>query len=322
MTRSIKKYKSKFFPFSAGIPWKVERGKYIVPKIDAETWHKALDGKDLVITVFGGLFESFFSLSVAEALISFDSGHKLSWLGNEEYLSLVRMQGACVFCDINLTPEKLKSYPTPIFFDQENNAYFNVLNNYLTRTAYWGKHSEPVNDSAADQIFRNVMIPWQDSLPKLRNLGTEFYDELCQTAQLNARSKIVLIILNPSEEDVLQWNLQNLKEFAQLVSHKGMRVIVFTHDVGKFYGTRILAHEYNMRKILQVMKTSWMVMSSDIQWLLIALMISEARVIARHIDGPFDLFKNAETLRVQNDIFTDRDWVSPIDAFTICEGLM
>ena len=316
------KYKPQFFPFSAGIPWKVERGKYIVPEIDSETWHKVLDGRDIVITAFGGLFESFFSLAAAEALVSFDPGHKLFWLGKPEYSFLVHAQKICKFCDINLTPDRLKSYPTPIFFDQEDNAYFNLLNNYLIRTSYWGKYPESVTDPAMQQIFRNVMVSWRGYLPQLRDLGTDFYDELCRTGQLSERSRIVLIVLNNAQDDTLQWNLQGIKEFSQLATHRGLKVVVFTHNTRVFYGTKILALEYDIRKILQVLKQSWVVMSTDINWLLVALMASEAKVITKYIEGPFDLFKNAEFLGVYNDIFTDRHWVSPVDAFTICEGLL
>jgi hypothetical protein len=234
----------------------------------------------------------------------------------------MRAQNLCKFCDINLTPDRLKSYPTPIFFDQEDNAYFNVLNNYLVKTAYWGKYPEPVREPVTEQIFRNVMVPWHEYIPNLRKLGTEFYDELCQTGRIHERSRIVLIILDPSKDDVLQWDLQHIKAFSQLALHKGLKVIVFTHETGRFYGSKIMAQEYNPRNILQVMRQSWMVLSGDIRWLLIALMVSEAKVIARQVDGPFDLFKNAEFLKAQNDIFTDRNWVSPIDAFTICEGLL
>lgn len=96
MTRTqFTKYKPKFFPFSAGIPWKVERGKYIVPEIDSETWHKVLDSRDITIVAFGGLFESFFSLVAAEALVSFDSGHRIYWLGNQEYNIFARSQNLC-----------------------------------------------------------------------------------------------------------------------------------------------------------------------------------------------------------------------------------
>lgn len=321
--KSNDRYKPKFFPFSAGIPWKIDRGKYIVPEIDSETWHKVLDNRQITITAFGGLLESFFSLAAAEALVSFDPGHRLFWLGNPEYNFFVRVQNLCKLSDLDLKPEMLGNYPTPIFFDAHENAYLNVLNNYLVRTSYWGKYPEPVNTPVLEQIFQNVMVPWRPSyVPKFRKLGSEFFDELCRTRRIRQRTKIVCIVLNPVQDDLLGWNMHNLKEFTQLASHKGLKIVVFTHNVNMFYGTKILAHEYDLRKILQVMMNSWMVLSSDVQWLLIALIITDARVIAKQMDGPFDLFKNAEVLGAQNDIFTDRECMSPIDAFTICEGLL
>lgn len=317
------KYKPKFFPFSSGIPWKIDRGKYILPEIDSETWHKVLDGRNIIITAFGGLLESFFSLAAAEALVSFDPGHCVFWLGNQEYSSFARAQGLCKLSHINLTAEMLKSYPTPLFFDQNNNAYMNILNNYLIRTSYWGKYPETRKSIALEQIFENVMIPWrQDFVPKLRRLGTEFYDELVNTGKLRHRSRIILIVLKPTKEDVLKWSLNNIKEFSQLASSKGFKVVVFAPNTNMFYGAKLIAYEYDIRKILQVMKNSWMVFSSDVHWLLIAIMTSSAKVMSSHIDGPFDLYKNAEMLGVTNDIFTDQKWMSPIDAFTICEGLL
>ena len=315
-----RKYKPKFFPFSAGIPWKVERGKYIVPGIDAETWAKVLDGRNIVITVFGGLFESFFSLPVIEGLLSFDSDHQVSWLGHQQFASLVRLQGLAKISTIDFSPDGIVNYPVPIFFDANNNAYFNLLHNYMVRTSYWGKYAEVVNIPATEQIFQNAMIPWRR--PNLRHLGHEFIDELSKVGFIRPKSKVVLIIHKPTQNDVLGWNIQNIKEFAQLASHKGLKVIVFTTTPNMFHGSKIIAIEYDMRKIIQTMKIAWMILSTDISWLMIGLLVSEAGLMARQVDNQFDLLKNAEFLKAQNDIFTDRQLISPIDAFTICEGLL
>lgn len=318
----VRQYRSKYFPFSAGVPWKTERGKYIVPEIDSAIWHKVTGGRDIIITAFGGLFESFFSLSVVEALNSFDSSHKLYWLGNPSYEFFVRAQGLSKVSNINLTSETLKSYPVPLFFDQDNNAYMNVLNNYLTRTSYWGKYPQQVDAPVVEQIFRNAMIPWQNYIPVMRKAGSEFYNELEKVNHITYRSKIVTIIHNINNDDTLKWNIHNIKEFAQLAGINGLKVVLFTHNPLIFHGTKMIVHQYDIRKIIQVLQKSWMVLSTDVHWLLISLMISDAKVISKYIDGPYDLFKNAEILQVQNDIFTDKNWVSPIDVITICEGFL
>jgi len=316
------RYKPKFFPFSAGIPWKIERGKYILPDVDLETWNKVLDKKDIIITAFGGMIESFFSLSFAEALHSFDPGHKVYWLGDPKYHLFARSQGLCKLCNINLTPDKLKDYPVPLFFDRKDNAYLNALVNYKVRRAYWGKYPEERSEPALQQIFQNCMVPWRDYRPAMRRLGTEFWDELIQTGRVRKTTKVITIIIDHTDDDSLEWNVQNIREFAQLVGVQGIRVVVFSGNSRVFHGTSILAHEFDMRKVLQLIPHSWMVLSNKQDWLLISMLISKAHIISKHIDGCYDLFKNAEVLGVQNDIFTDREWVSPMDAHTICEGLL
>ncbi len=318
--RPQQKFKSKFFPFAPGIPWKIERGKYIIPEIDFETWHNVLDNREVIITAFGGLVESFLSLCAAEALVSFDSSHNIYWIGKSQHSFFVRAQGLCKISPINLTPKTLKEYPVPLFLDNEGKAYFNMLNNYLLRTSYWGQYPEEVSSPVTEQIARNVMVPWRNYIPKLRNLGTEFIDELKNTGRIRSTTKIISIIIGNSRSDILGWTLQNIKEFSQLASHKGWRVVVFSHKPNLFYGSNILAVEYNYSNIMQAIRKSWVVLSNDINWLLITLMISEAMLFSRPVNNQYNLFKNAEFLDMHNDIFTDRN-LSPIDVFRICEGI-
>lgn len=316
------KYKPKYFPFSAGIPWKVERGKYIIPEIDAETWNEVLKDKNIHIVSFGGALESFFSLSAAEAIFSIDQSKKLYWIGNAQWSSFCRAQGLCKISPIDFTKDLLSEYPVPLFFDKDNNAYFNVLNNYLVRSSYWGLCLEKVESPVLGQIFRNVMIPWNNYCPKLRSLNNNVFDELCKTGRVKHKSRVITLILDKTECDLLEWNLQNVKEFAQLVSTKDLKLIVFTKNIKIFYGTKIIVEEYNLDRILSIISNSWMILSNTIDWLLISMMLSKAKIIGRTIDGSFNLIKNAEIIESDNEIFTSKDRVSPIDAFTICQGLL
>lgn len=279
-----------------------------------------LNGRSIIITSFGGLIESFFSLCAAEAIVSFESSQKLYWLGNSKYHPLLRAQGLCKPSSINMKPEILKQYPVPLFLDNGGNAYFNILNNYLFRTSYWGKYTEEVHAPIFEQMARNIMIPWHGYVPKLRNLGNEFLDDMFKIGRLRPTSKVISIILDDTNNDILQWSIQNIREFAQLSSHKGWKVIVFTNNTNALYGPNVLTAEYNYRNILQAVNNSWVVMSNDIDWLLISIMTSDARIISTHIDNQYSLFKNAEFLGVHNDIFTNRNLL-PVDAFGICEGL-
>lgn len=318
--RKKQKYNPRFFPFSPGIPWKIDRGKYIIPEIDFESWHKILEGREIIITAFGGLIESFFSLCVAEVISSFNT-RQIYWLGNPEYSFFIRAQGLCKLSIVNLHPNILKKYPTPLFLDNGGNAYFNILNNYIERISYWGQYPEVLNTPVLEQIAKNIMIPWNNCyIPKLRGLGNDFLDELQKIGRIKQSSKIISIILSDVKQDLLNWTSQNIKEFSQLAYHKGWKVIVFTNKKSIFYGSNILAFDYNQLNILQCIKKSWVVISNDINWQLIALAISDCNIISRPIDNAYSLLKNAEFLESNNGIFIERN-LSPIDAFGICEDL-
>lgn len=320
--KSNDKYKPKFFPFSAGIPWKIERGKYIIPSIDRETWHKVLDDKTIVIAAYGSYLESYFSLSVAEMFAKLDPNKKVYWIGNSKYEMFASLQGLCKPCNINLTKNEIDKYPVPLFFDKKDNAYFNVLNNYLIKTSYWGLYPKMMHGPILKQIFENVMVPWNGYIPKMRNLGTDYFDELVRTGVLKDRSRIITLILNNNISDVLNWNIHNIKEFAQLVYNKGFRLVVFSTFSNLFHGTKVISCDFDIRKMLQILSKSWMAISNDIHFSLISMMASDCKILGAALDGPMNLVKNAEFLDVHNDIFSYRDWISPLDAYTICEGLL
>lgn len=315
-------YKPKFFPFSAGISWKIDRGKYIIPETDYNTWQNLFTGKDIIVVSFGGLIESFFSLSCVEVFKRLSLDNNIYWIGNPEFSFFVRAQGLCKVSNINITKSKLSEYPVPIFFDKNSNVYFNILNNYLVRKSYWGKYPDEIKLPVFQQIANNITIPWDNYIPILRNIDNVFFNKLIKSGRIKKKTKVVSIILNDNSNDIMGWNIHNIREFVQLMSIKRIKVIIFTKETYKYHGLNCLVFNYSLNNIIQAIIKSWMVLSNDIDWLLISLIISDAHLISKHIDGPFNLFANAEFIDSSNDIFTDREGFLPIDIFNICEGLL
>jgi hypothetical protein len=312
----------KFFPFSGGIRWEIAHGKYIHPQIDLDTWNRALEDKDIIVVAFGGLLETLFSLTFVEALKILRPNQNLYWLGSEKYSNLHFMNGGSKNCNINLTPKILKNYPTPIFFDADNRVYFNVLNNFLLKKSYWNRYPLNRTETVFEQIFSNLSVPWSKSyLPKLRNIGTDFIDGLIKANRINSKSKIITIILENTDKDILKWGTQQIKEFVQIASSRGFKVVVFSHDISRFYGSKILVFEYDVRKILQTIKTTKLLLSNNINWLLSSLLISETAIVCKNESGPYDIFKNAEYIEVENDIFSYQESVSTLDVLAFAEGI-
>jgi hypothetical protein len=319
-------YKPQFFPFCPGIQWKVERGKYVVPEVDSETWQKTIHGKEIVVTVFGGLLESFISLSVLEAITSIEPSRNVTWLGNAGFNQLLQLHGLCKSSSIGLTKEHLAKYPAPVFFDQDNRVYFNVLNNYLTRYSYWGENPETVDDPVVKQIFSNSLLPWNYQVPRLRALNPVDSSKIMK----DNKDRVILFVLDGVYEHsfkTLEWGVHNIRELAAMLFGKKFKVVVATDKPGPFYGTKAVPIPCDQKTVLTMISKAWMVLSPTIDWLLIALMLSKAIVVENHIGEippAFDLFANAEFLNAQNVISTDHnDRISPIDIYALCcnEGL-
>lgn len=322
MAIKAKKYKPRFFPFSAGIPWQMEMGKYIIPNINDFIWEKTINNKNIIIVSFGGLLESFLSLMAAEAFKKTKYNNKLFWKGFSNFNDLVKFQGLCSISDVNITNDDIKNYPTPVFFDKNDNVYFNILNDYKIKKSYWGQCHKEVNLPIIEQIYRNICIPWDGFFPILRNIKSDIYDNLYKTGKIKKRTKIISIILNDVEDDILDWNIYNTREFAQLASNNGFKVVLFSKDANRFYGSNLFSYKYNYQEVIQFINKSWMVISNDIDWLIISMMISNAKIISKKMFNQYDLLKNADLIGVDNDIFTFNEWYSPIDVFNICKGLV
>ena len=94
-TSSQVKCTTKYFPFSSGIPWQIKNGRYVQPEVSAAILQSKLRDKDIVVAAFGGLLESFYSLSILEAINYMMPGHSLFWCCTENRFVLFGV-GVCV----------------------------------------------------------------------------------------------------------------------------------------------------------------------------------------------------------------------------------
>ena len=319
------RYSTKFFPFSPGIPWKIKNSKWVVPEIDHEIWNKAVSERDVVVCAHGGLFESLMSLSFIEALKINNTSFGVQWLGHAGYQPLAWAQGLSQPCSVKLEKEQLSQYPVPLFFDAENRAYMNALNNYIETVSWNGKHRFSNKAPLAKQIFSNSMVGWSEEyIPKLRRARElKKYKEWKRAYGFN-RNRYVLVVLGTGfskhDVDCLGWNERHVRALAGMIHQFELPVVVATHHPGRLHGTNVTIAPMDLEVLIGLMSHARAVLSQDWDWLMTALMVSNASVIATRTTGVFDLYRNAEFLSVTNDIFTvgDSSSIAPMDVFRYC----
>lgn len=302
-----------FHPFSVGIPW-LYKGAIIQPQIKNHIWESVvLTKKDFITVSFGGLLESLLSLICIESLSDNISNHNLFWLGFEKYNDLIDMQNLANISKITLTEKILKQYPAPLFFDANDNVYFNLLNNYKIIDIPDKKHKQANKSPIIQQVVNNSFFPY--SKINLRKLNTK-----------EQRRQILIIPEDNDfsihkEECSLNWSAQNVRELAAMLYGKNYEIIVATSNPHLFQTARIKTINATLKDIIPIVKSCSMILSREIDWLFAALLLNnKASIVGLTAKNAcFDIFKNADFINVTNPLHINKNAIYPIDVFQICE---
>lgn len=157
------------YPFSLGIPWRLDENDVIEPYISNEVWKVFLRGKNATIVCPGYLLEAYVA-SFAPSILSNYGVTVNRWIMPEYYSSMVKFLApetdeSTFSKDENLfegfyrISEVIDCYPAPIFFDAKDNVYFNMLFNYSDVFNKDGEKTDVVIDSPYwKQMLNNLCV--------------------------------------------------------------------------------------------------------------------------------------------------------------------
>src|SRR5690606_21917688 len=113
----------------------------------------------------------------------------------------------------------------------------------------------------------------------------------------------------------------------EILSHLNISIIVCGGDMyDPFYkSSGVYRAPTDIEIVLNLIEKSYGIISRDIDYLIIGMMMSKKTIIFSNIikesfSKVFDFYKNAEFIMAENMIYTF-DNIKPIDIFNICEGL-
>ena len=312
----------RYFPFSPGVPWELKNGKYIVPALNGAIWDRVTDNKSLALVGYGGLFESYFGLSILELLNRSNPSTVLHWSGDDRFNYLVHRNGLAKVKP-TIKESVLKEYPVPLFFDKNSEvAYINYLNNYLDVKTYNQKFGYHDRRPVFQQIFGNSLTNWDlEYLPKFRNIDTSpEFKSWCNHEKMHLDRNYVLLLPDVSSHSkhsnvCINWESAQIKSFAAMLSQERIELIIATPFPERYYGSRLHVLPNKFEFLFPVLESANVVISKDIDFLLIA-MLMENKIISNIQKGEFDLIKNRKYLFGDEgpDIFLDKE-VSPYQAF-------
>jgi hypothetical protein len=305
-------YSIKYFPFSPGIPWVVKK-RIIVPEVPHSILYDTLSGRKVTVIAYGGLLESFFSFSILEQLNHFIPSAQLFWEGNDKFTPLVKMNGLAAITKDPVGQETLRSYPVPLFFDRDGNAYFNCLNNYIKKRACDLSYIANDYKAVAEQVVRNGLFKWSTAfIPDLRFMDYEKLDNYLKSIGLSVDSAIVTIFpddttdLSIHDTDCLGWNAAQVRAFAAILKQKFITPIIITNSPQKYsYSQAHVLHGLDLSLIIYLLQSSCAILSKNPDFLIVGNAVSNAKLVSawnkKHQE--FKINKNNKVLGNRCDIY-------------------
>lgn len=273
MTLSIlqNNFSKKIFPYCPGIFWPIKNGKYISTNIDYSKLNNLISNNNLKIICYGGLFESFFSLSIIEAFHK-KGFRNLYWLGNKNFEKIIYWNGLAKFSD-SFDKNILNNFTIPLFKDLDHNVYCNSLFNYREVSTYYNFPGYHDKSPAAKQIFKNSTLDWDMSyIPKIR-------------CNFNAKKESKLIVIIPEKTNFSTNNINccdltnfQLNALCTMLIQKNYEILILSKN-NYYFNKNCRWMPVTMENIFSYLPLADCIISRDIDFLLLALCISHAKII-------------------------------------------
>lgn len=310
----------KIFPFAPGVTWDVNG--YVKPKLDYKSFNKLIENKNIVLLCFGGIFESYFSLSILEAYRHIGLNNRLYYKTYSKYNIIYKMNELSSEFKYSIGDKFHTRYTTPLFNDNSGNAYANVLNDYLFYKNFRYKGKFRRKSSVLSQMFDNSLLDWDSYYPVIRNDGR--FDNWCRINKFDYKTPFVCIFPEKTgnsihKSDFLGWSVGMTREFSSMVKTHA-NVIICTNHPERYHGTgAFIVKPDNIDIIIGLIVRCSFVLSNEADYLLIGL-LNDKYIIFNQLKGY--MYKclrpelAAEYLNVPLNYFKS-SMVTPHDAFSI-----
>src|SRR6266581_2892356 len=292
-----------YFPFLPGIPLQVNGN--IKRELDADSWNRLLENRNPIITCFGGLWESYLSLSYVEALNRFYPSKQLYINTDQKFNKLIELNNIAKPIQL-ISSDLIKNYPVPLFFNDGNDTFFNCLYNYLYSIDI-AKKSKPHKNYGpiAKQLFRNSFLPWDiNFIPKLRKLQEPIeFIKWKESKRFNIDKPYILIFPDKTDLSIhsfseLGWSIPQIKSFVSMCAGSGINSVIITKNIGRYTGINSLVIEPKIEQILYLIEKCSYRLSEEVDFLLLALTHSKnATVIGRLNKKQYSLKSNQKFLQ-------------------------
>lgn len=322
MNKDINQFKTKIFPFSPGIQWKVDEDDCIIKYLPEIRLNNILKNKKIIATSFGGLIDVYISLILFEQIPIY-LNNIFYWNVDSKYKEILSFYGKNIKYVNNVSEKIAVKYPTPIFMDKKNGAYFNFSFNNIKKINIRGILANDSNKSYLESLIDSTLMPWNGELPIFRNLSS--IPNILQISQLSSK-RYALIIPDSMRISKIprighKWKHIQFKSFCQMISSKGIIPVLLTNDsIYKSFGYQVFSPTFG--NYFALLENSLFTISNEIDFQLISILNNKpameedigAKNIQTSIEENYKWMINTSAYKKDGDILYGKD-ISPIESF-------
>lgn len=261
-------------PYTQDIIWNLDHKQKI--KINSlEPYMDIIKNNNNIHNVicYGGLLENYISLYLLSYLKR--QNKKINFIGHYEFNNFIKKITGSSLNSYLLNKQVIDNYPSPIFFDKDNNIYYNILYNLYNEINYAGidigEHKKCILKVINNNIiYKNIF----DNPIDISNLLFSKHYLNWKNSNKNLL-KIPYIIVAPGKTRMsihsgkyLNWTIDDCIEFSNLMKKLGIFVIIM--NTGSFVTKTEYNHiSFGVSQYLDLVGSAFMVIADEIDLILI-----------------------------------------------------
>lgn len=312
----------RYFPWAPKIPWRVHKGKYLIPQLTNAIWSRVIETHNPVVVANGGLLEAYYSLIYLELLNSTFPLKSRYWSGPKKFQPLIKLNGLAHLTDSIISDSVLERFPTPIFMDTVGNTYLNCMHSYMSYRSIYGGPDRRRYQSLVEQLIQNSCQEWCEHYTPLMRNWNVIPDQISQWAKINRfdlNKPYVFIApdqgLSIHKKSALGWGEMELKSLSAMLMQSGIQTVVFTDRIRKTHTSQAWFIKSNLEWMIFFATYAKVIMADEIDFLLMAPLLNpRAKVIGKLFKSPWSLSGNAKFFGLKDVIYENRE-LTPYKVF-------
>lgn len=298
----------KYFSFCPNVPWKIKAG-FVQNEIPLSTLSENIKNKEIRFLLNNNILNAICLLCILEQYNYYFPSNKL-FCNSTKFNDLFNWQGLSKgFFDFNINNLKI---PTPLFIFNNIAHIIGLQHSQITYSYDWLKYKKNYGRLILNRQIERGLIGWSARfLPQFRNYKiNDKLNTLLKTNKIDNKKYAVIIPEHCNFTNELGNSLKipdlQIKLLCKIFRQRGVYPIILSDNKIRYKTQDCFVFDPNLENIFYFIRNGSHVFAYDIELLLMANIISEAKLFCVKRADEFRLAGNNKFLNKNNKLYIKR----------------